>query len=136
MAGELGEIYSHPHRYIDTFRDSDNYLDSYDYCNAHFSCYPFNRRLICRSLRSLGINLSGQLAFEELLDLSFAPAPPRFRAFPHDARIALKRNQPVAGVGPILNFLDADVITGLATGATAEECSWDIDHVRRALALV
>ena len=85
---------------------------------------------------SWGFKLLGQVPFEKLSDLSVAQAPPRFRAFPDDARIALKRNQSVASVGPILKLLDGHVIAGLAAGTAAEECPWDIDHVRRALALV
>ena len=76
------------------------------------------------------------MPFEKLSDLSVARAPPRFRAFPDDARIALKRNQSVASVGPILKLLDGHVIPGLAAGTTGEECSRDIDHVRRVPALV
>jgi hypothetical protein len=63
-------------------------------------------------------------------------APARFRAFPDDAGVALERDKPVACVGPILKLLDGEVIAGLAAGTAAEECPRDIDHVRRALALV
>ena len=63
-------------------------------------------------------------------------APARFRAFPDDTGMALQGDKPVACVGPVLKLLDRDVIAGLAAGAAGEECPRDIDHVRRALALV
>src|SRR5713101_3417229 len=65
-----------------------------------------------------------------------ARAPARFRAFPDETGIALKGDKPVACVGPILKLLDGHVIARLADGTAAEECPRDIDHVRRALALV
>jgi len=61
---------------------------------------------------------------------------PRFRAFPDDTGISLKGDKPVACVRPILKLLDGHVIPGLAAGTAGEECPRDIDHVRRALALV
>jgi hypothetical protein len=61
---------------------------------------------------------------------------PRFRAFPDDTGMALEGDKPVAFVGPILKLLDGEVIAGLAAGTAAEECPRDIDHMRRALALV
>jgi len=73
---------------------------------------------------------------EELKVINVARAPSRFRAFPDDTGIALKGDKPVARVGPILKLLDRHVIAGLAAGAAGEECPWDIDHVRRALAFV
>src|SRR6516164_3503605 len=73
---------------------------------------------------------------EELNLINVARAPARFRAFPDDTGVALKGDKPVACVGPILKLLDGHVIAGLAAGTAAEECPWDIDHVRRALALV
>ena len=73
---------------------------------------------------------------EELKVINVARAPARFRAFPDDTGIALKGDKPVARVGPILKLLDRHVIAGLAAGAADEECPWDIDHVRRALAFV
>src|ERR1700731_4179645 len=65
-----------------------------------------------------------------------AGAPARFWAFPDDTGVALKRYKPVTGVGPILKLFDGHVIAGLASGTAAEECAQDIDHVRRAPALV
>src|SRR6516225_7430851 len=73
---------------------------------------------------------------EELKVINVARAPARFRAFPDDTGIALEGDKPVARVGPILKLLDRHVIAGLAAGAAGEECPWDIDHVRRALAFV
>ena len=63
-------------------------------------------------------------------------APARLRAFPDDTGIPLKEDKPVACVGPVLKLLDGHVIEGLAAGTAGEECPRDIDHVRRALALV
>src|SRR5216684_7643864 len=73
---------------------------------------------------------------EELNVINVARTPARFRAFPDDTGIALKGDKPVACVGPILKLLDRRVIAGLAAGTAGEECPRNIDHVRRALALV
>jgi hypothetical protein len=73
---------------------------------------------------------------EKLEVVNVARTPARFRAFPDDTGIALKRDKPVAYVGPILKLLDGHVIAGLAASTANEECARDIDHVRRALALV
>jgi hypothetical protein len=72
----------------------------------------------------------------ELNVIKLAWTSARLRAFPDDAGVAPKRDKPVAFVGPILKFLDGNVIAGLAAGAAAEECPRDIHHVRRALARV
>jgi hypothetical protein len=73
---------------------------------------------------------------EELNVINVARAPARFRAFPDDTRVALKRDKPVACVRPILKLLDGLVIAGLAASTAAEEGPRYIDHVRRALAFV
>jgi hypothetical protein len=73
---------------------------------------------------------------EELIVINVAGAPTRFWAFPDDTGVTLKWGKPVAGVGPILKLLDGHLIAGLASRTAAEECPRDIDHVRRALALV
>ena len=73
---------------------------------------------------------------EELKVINFARALARFRAFPDDTGIALEGDKPFACVGPILKLLDGHVIAGLAAGTADEECPRNIDHVRRALALV
>ena len=63
---------------------------------------------------------------EELKVLNFARAPARFRAFPDDTGIALKRDKPVACLGPILKLLDGHVIAWLAAGTAGEERPRDI----------
>src|SRR6516164_11286537 len=73
---------------------------------------------------------------EELRVINVARAPARFRAFPDDTGIALEGNEPFTGVRPILKLLDRHVIAGLAAGAAGEERARDIDHMRRAPALV
>ena len=73
---------------------------------------------------------------EELNVINVMRTPARFRAFPDDTRIALEGDKSLACVGPILQLLDGHVIAGLAAGTAAEQCPRDIDHVRRALALV
>ena len=73
---------------------------------------------------------------EELKVINVARAPARLRAFPDDTGIALEGDKPLACVGPILKLLDGHVVAGLAAGTAGEEGPWDIDHVRRALALV
>ena len=69
-----------------------------------------------------------------MIDLTRAPA--RFRAFPDDIRIALEGDKPFAGVGPILKLLDGHMVAGLAAGTAGEERPRDVDHMRRALALI
>ena len=73
---------------------------------------------------------------DELKVINVARASARFRAFPDDTGISFKGDKPVACVRPILKLLDGHVIPGLAAGTAGEECPRDIDHVRRALALV
>jgi hypothetical protein len=62
--------------------------------------------------------------------------PARFRAFPDNIGITLKRNKRGAFISPILKLLDCDVVARLAAGTAGEECPRDIDHMRGALALV
>src|SRR5580704_4173740 len=69
-----------------------------------------------------------------MIDLTRALA--RFRAFPDDIRVALEGDKTFAGVGPILKLLDGHVVAGLAAGTAGEERPRDIDHLRRALALI
>src|SRR6476659_3398168 len=58
------------------------------------------------------------------------------RALPDHAGKTLQRHQRLAGIGPFLQFLDRDVIERLPTGAAGEQCARNVDHVRRAAALV
>src|ERR1700722_16723957 len=87
------------------------------------------------SLNDLG-TCGPNASVEKLRMFDLTRALARFRAFPDDVRIALEGDKPVACVGPILKLLDGEVIAGLAAGTAAEECPRDIDHMRRALALV
>src|SRR5262245_22463001 len=73
---------------------------------------------------------------EELQTVGAARAPARFRAFPDDAGIALEGGKPFASVGPILKLLDSHVVARLAAGTAGEERPRNVDHVRRAPALV
>src|SRR5262249_15458137 len=73
---------------------------------------------------------------EELEVIKVARPPARFRAFPDDTGITFKGDKPVACVRPILKVLKRHVIARLATDTAGEECPRNIDHVRRALALV
>src|SRR5258708_33264034 len=73
---------------------------------------------------------------EELKVIDVAGALPRFRAFPDDTGIALEGDKRFARVGPILKLLDGHVVAGLAAGTAGEERPRDIDHFRRALALI
>src|SRR5689334_11267825 len=61
---------------------------------------------------------------------------PVSRALPDHARKALERHQRRAGVGPFLHFFDSEMIERLAAGAALEQSAGDVDHVRRAGALV
>src|SRR6476661_10738271 len=64
-----------------------------------------------------------------------SPSPP-FRALPDHAGKAFERNQRLAGIGPLLQFLDRDVIERLAAGSAGEKRARDIHHMRRARAFV
>src|SRR6202790_1211830 len=59
-----------------------------------------------------------------------------FRALPDHAGKPLQRHQRLAGIGPFLQLLDRDVIERLAAGAPRKQRARDVDHVRRARALV
>ena len=72
----------------------------------------------------------------ELKVINVAQAPARFRAFPDDTWIGLKGDKPFACVSPILKLLDGYVIAWLAAGAAGEKRPRNVDHMRRALALV
>ena len=59
-----------------------------------------------------------------------------FRTLPDHAGISLQRHQRFAGVGPFLQFLDRDVIERLPAGTAREQRAGNVDHVRRARALI
>src|ERR1700681_3065337 len=59
-----------------------------------------------------------------------------FRALPDHAGKTFQRHQRLAGVGPLLQLLDGDVIERLTAGAAGEQRARDVHHVRRAGALV
>src|SRR5712671_659442 len=59
-----------------------------------------------------------------------------FRALPDHAGKTFQRHQRLAGISPLLQFLDRDVIERLPAGAPREQRARDVDHVRRARALV
>src|SRR5437016_12093151 len=58
------------------------------------------------------------------------------RALPDHAGKTFQRHQRLAGIGPLLQFLDRDVIERLAAGAAGEKRARDVHHVRRTRALV
>ena len=68
--------------------------------------------------------------------IDVARALPRFRAFPDDTGIAFQGDKRFARVGPILKLLNGHVVAGLPAGTAGEERPRDIDHLRRALALI
>src|ERR1700680_2006212 len=59
-----------------------------------------------------------------------------FRTLPDDAGKPFQRHQRLAGVGPLLQLLDRDVIERLPAGATQEQGGGGVHHVRRARAFV
>src|SRR5664279_2702370 len=59
-----------------------------------------------------------------------------FRALPDHARKTLQRHQRFAGPGPFLQFLDRDMVERLAAGTPGKQRARDVDHMRRARALV
>ena len=78
----------------------------------------------------------GGATVEELKVINVARTPARFRAVPDDTGITLEGDKPVACIRPILKLLEGHVITRLAADTADEECPRNIDHVRRALALI
>ena len=88
------------------------------------------------SILSSPVDITPDVPLEARKVLKLAHAPPRFRAFPDDTWITLKRGKPIAGVDPILKLFDGYMIAGLAAGTAGEERPRDINHVRRAFALV
>src|ERR1700716_975498 len=58
-----------------------------------------------------------------------------FRALPDHAGKALQRHQRLAGVGPLLQLFDGNMIERLAPGAAGEKRARDVHHVRRTRAL-
>src|SRR5437660_7434081 len=65
-----------------------------------------------------------------------AGAFPFLRALPDPAGKALQRHQRRAGISPFLQLFDGVVIERLAAGAARKQRAGDVDHVRRAGALV
>src|SRR6476661_6601374 len=59
-----------------------------------------------------------------------------FRALPDHAGKTLQRHQGLAGIGPLLQFPDRDVIERLAAGAARKKRARDVHHVRRTGAFV
>src|SRR5260370_7934998 len=59
-----------------------------------------------------------------------------FGALPHHAGKAFQRPQWLAGVGPLLQLLDRDVIERLPPGAAGEQRARNVHHVRRTRAFV
>src|SRR6187551_1057783 len=58
------------------------------------------------------------------------------RPFDHHPRIALQRAQRLAGPGPVGLLGEVEVVAGFAAGAGSEQRARDVDHLRRAGALV
>src|SRR5260370_26340491 len=59
-----------------------------------------------------------------------------FRALPDHAGKTPQRHQRLAGVGPLLQLLDGDMIERLPAGAAGEKRARDVHHVRRTRAFV
>src|SRR5712664_3269926 len=59
-----------------------------------------------------------------------------FRALPDHAGKAFQRHQWLAGIGPLLQLLDGDMIERLPAGAPGEQRARDVHHMRRARAFV
>src|SRR5713226_5913870 len=59
-----------------------------------------------------------------------------FRTLPDHAGKTLQRHQRLARIGPLLQFLDRDVIERLAAGSAGKKRARDVHHVRRTRALV
>jgi hypothetical protein len=55
---------------------------------------------------------------------------------PDDARKSFERDERLAGIGPVLQLLNAEVIQRLPAGAAQEQRARNVDHVGRARALV
>ena len=57
-------------------------------------------------------------------------------SLPEHAGIAFKRNQRLAGIGPVLHLFDGDVVNRLTAGAALKESARNVDDVPRRGALV
>src|SRR5580692_7266810 len=64
------------------------------------------------------------------------PALFLLRALPDHAGKTFQRHQRLAGIGPFLQFLDRDVIERLAAGTIGKQRAGNVEHMRRARALV
>jgi len=62
--------------------------------------------------------------------------PARFRPFPDDTRIAFEWDEAAARIGPILKLLYRYVVARLPARTAGEKCPGQVDHVRRAFALI
>src|SRR5260370_10653192 len=61
---------------------------------------------------------------------------PPLRALPACAGKRLQRHQRLAGVGPLLQLLDGDMIERLAAGTACKKRARDVHHMRRTRALI
>src|SRR3981081_3103613 len=59
-----------------------------------------------------------------------------FRALPHHAGKTLQRRQRLAGIGPLLQLFDGNMVERLPPGAAMEKRARDVDHMRRTRALI
>src|ERR1700737_3237283 len=59
-----------------------------------------------------------------------------FRALPDHTWEPLQRHQRLAGIGPLLQLLDRDMIERLAAGTAGEKRARDVHHMRRTRAFV
>src|SRR5216683_6065604 len=91
----------------------------------------------CPALKSARRSIWRSSVFATELERVVAPRTLLlFRALPDHAGKAFQGHQRLAGIGPLLQFLDRDVIERLAAGAAREQRARDVDHVRRAGTLV
>src|ERR1700750_446027 len=87
-------------------------------------------------MRPRGLKRRSTVFTAELERVLAGTAALLFRTLPDHAGKALERHQRLAGIGPFLQLFDGDVIERLPSGAAREQRAGNVDHVRRAAALV
>src|SRR6266852_1093249 len=91
----------------------------------------------CPALKSARRSIRRSSVFATELERVVAPRTLLlFRALPDHAGKAFQGHQRLAGIGPLLQFLDRDVIERLAAGSAGKKRARNVHHVRRTRALV
>src|SRR6266436_7996013 len=91
----------------------------------------------CPALKSARRSIWRSSVFATELERVVAPRTLLlFRALPDHTGKAFQGHQRLAGIGPLLQFLDRDVIERLAAGSAGKKRARDVHHVQRTRAFV